>query len=253
MKSRRTRPEAAQGRQTIRTPGAFGWTAEHQAGATRPGLRIHGGHSGPRWPQRPRSHWVLLGRGRVPHDESGARHRGSQGPGLVAAALDTADCRPRLANSSAEPAYSGTSWIRPLMSAGSTSSRLPTIVTIAWKAISCQRSPGTPASSPALREVERPDTDHATVPSSPARTGEGDQAAPAGTHAGTYRQMSTTTRQLGMWSAVSACRNAPVPAEPAAAYRGSWRSICRAWPHSGVDDAQVADRPTPGLSLCSRR
>ena len=44
---------------------------------------------------------------------------------LVAMTSDVADCRPRLLNCSADPAYSGTSWIRPLISAGSTSSRLP--------------------------------------------------------------------------------------------------------------------------------
>ena len=44
---------------------------------------------------------------------------------LVAITSDVADSRPRLMNCSADPAYSGTTWIRPLISAGSTSSRLP--------------------------------------------------------------------------------------------------------------------------------
>ena len=44
---------------------------------------------------------------------------------LVAVTSDVADCRPTLMNCSADPAYSGTTWIRPRISAGSTSSRLP--------------------------------------------------------------------------------------------------------------------------------
>jgi hypothetical protein len=44
---------------------------------------------------------------------------------LVAVTLDVTDSRPKLTNSGADPEYSGTTWTRPLISAGSTSSRLP--------------------------------------------------------------------------------------------------------------------------------
>src|SRR5215469_5330854 len=43
----------------------------------------------------------------------------------VAATRAVACTRPRLANSSADPVYSGTSWMRSAISAGSTSSRVP--------------------------------------------------------------------------------------------------------------------------------